>query len=816
MGWAAGVSGLISGIADNYSLLPTPASNHIGELWYVSDSSGGLLSVLNVYKYPKGIYSPNSSNVWELIPLNVKVAEDSTTLVNIDNWAEFFAYAFDINTGDRLIFSGVEYKNTTGNMTSTAPDTDLTNWEVTSASNTLCVAKRGCSFTSIKDAMDSITDNSSSNQYVVLVSSGSYLEDNPIQCKEYVSIRSVGGSFVTSAIATNTNQNMFDLSNISVIRGINVAGISGTGYAFSMIVAGNASILDCIHVESSNGIYCNNTSAGLNIDNHSVINVSVTTVNNIQVLAGIVTVTKFQIANSSTVTTGLEVNGSNAIVTVNSFKSLSANVTTGFRFTNGCFVSGANNNLENLYDGIVIDGTNTNVRLEVLGIYNPQNDGFRIEDVGTNIRLALFATTIIGSGNLNFNVENANSVVSGNGFTELSKGYQKPGAGFYAYLLDITDGDEGLNILGELHAGTPLNPVECVFGGGDSHTFEYVYTYDGTSTYTDRTAAAASATGSTFQFDGVTAGNAIYIANRYPMTFEGIKIAIDTAATIGGGVIVAEYWNGAWTEFNGCTSQSSQGFFKYAKNYFSQSGSYHIKFNPFMTDDWAVNDPISPALGTNYYWIRFRIVTGITTSPVIQQTKIHTSRAEINTDGTLEYHMDARTYKKLVVDAVKPLEGNMQNASIYVDENVGVGLENNRFTTAGDLLGVSFELPEDCDTSAPLIFVWKGKFASTGNVDFTVRRKIVAPGDAYTNTEPGASGNTLIVLTGSIAVAAANVREDYRVNLDISEAIPSRDGGFGDEIWITVQYPTRGAGNFDYAKLSANYLSDFNGRHVRQ
>ena len=184
--------------------------------------------------------------------------------------------------------------------------------------------------------------------------------------------------------------------------------------------------------------------------------------------------------------------------------------------------------------------------------------------------------------------------------------------------------------------------------------------------------------------------------------------------------------------------------------------------------------------------------------------------------------MDARVYKKLAVDAIRPIEGNMQNASIYVDENVGVGLENNRFTSAGDLLGISFELPEDCDTSAPIIFVWKGKFATTGNVDFTVRRKIVKPKGAYTNAEPAASGEVIIVTTGTIAIDAANSRRDFRVDLDVSDAIPSRSGNvdpfdnFGDEIWITLQYPTRGAGNFDYTKLSANYLSDFNGRHVRQ
>jgi hypothetical protein len=332
--------------------------------------------------------------------------------------------------------------------------------------------------------------------------------------------------------------------------------------------------------------------------------------------------------------------------------------------------------------------------------------------------------------------------------------------------------------------------------------------------FTDRTEAATSFSGSTFTFDGIAADNSIYIADRFPITFEGIKVVVDTAAVLGTGNIVAEFWNGtSWEEFNGNTVQSNTPFLKFAKNYFNQIGGYHIKYNPYIRDTWTVNDPM--ALGTSYYWMRFRITSDITTAPVIQQVKVHTDRTEINSDGTIEYHMDGRTYKKLVVDAIKPIEGSMQSANVYVDENVGVGFADNRFTSTGDLLGVSFELPEDCDTSAPLIFVWKGKFATSGNVDFTVRSKVVKPGDSYTNSEPAASGEVVTVTTGSIPVTL-NTRTDFRVDLDISNAIPSRENGFGDEIWITIQYPTRGGGNFDYTKLSANYLSDFNGRHIRQ
>ncbi|MCP4631769.1 MAG: hypothetical protein GY855_02505, partial [candidate division Zixibacteria bacterium] len=132
MSWKNASAGatVISGSVTNYAALPTPASSYSGQLWFVENPSQGLLSVLGIYKYPKGIYSPNSSNVWELMPLNVKVSEDAVTLVNITNWSEYIGYAFDIGAGDRLSYNSQTYRNLTGTQTSTAPDTDTTNWIV--------------------------------------------------------------------------------------------------------------------------------------------------------------------------------------------------------------------------------------------------------------------------------------------------------------------------------------------------------------------------------------------------------------------------------------------------------------------------------------------------------------------------------------------------------------------------------------------------------------------------------------------------------------------------------------------------------------
>ena len=114
---------------DNYSSLPS-ASLHQSEIWFVRNASGGALSLLGIYKYPKGFYKPNSSLVWERLPLNVKVSEDTVTMVNLTDWSEFNSWKEDVLIGDRLIYNSLLYENKTGSVTSTSPDSDTTNWRL--------------------------------------------------------------------------------------------------------------------------------------------------------------------------------------------------------------------------------------------------------------------------------------------------------------------------------------------------------------------------------------------------------------------------------------------------------------------------------------------------------------------------------------------------------------------------------------------------------------------------------------------------------------------------------------------------------------
>ena len=664
----------------------------------------------------------------------------------------------------------------------------------------------------LADTVAAITDAASNKIYKIEVRPGNYVT-KPVTLKPYIYINGVDKAACIFN-KTNVGDTIFDLVGFSGIDSLTVKGAT-SGIGIDKIDAGfsfatNVTVIDC-----ATGLHLNNAGGFMESD----ITFSGTFTHGVNLEAGNLILRQPAVAGISTLTNFVKASGSNSILTLDRPLSFSPNITTGLNFTDGCRVSGNGINIVFPTDGMVVSGTDTQVRLKVASFFNCSNDGVRVENVGTNTFLSMFATTVDGSGNLNFNCLNPDSIIYGNGFSDTSKFFIIDGATVNIYILDSFEGDRGLKNLGEFAVGSQLRPAESIFGEGDSHTFLKFYTETELGAFTDRTTEAKSASGSSVTFDGLLADNAIYIADDLINTlgnallFHGVKLIINTAGVYNYGDIVAEYWNGStWTEFNACTSLSEPPFWKYRKEYFNRTGSYHIKFNPAILDDWAENDPVS--LGSDRHWMRFRIVNTITTAPIFEQFKVHTSRSEKNTDGTDEYHGKGRTIKKLVLDAAGPIEGNMQSSDIYVDENVGVAFVNNRFTQTSDIYGFSFELPEDCDTSGVIILAWKGKFASAGNPQFTVRANIVNPGDAYTNSEPGASGKTKTVLS-TIRAVTANVREDFKVELDISDAIPSRDGGFGDEIWITVQNTTR-SGNFDHTKYSANYLSDFNGRHLDQ
>ena len=696
--------------------------------------------------------------------------------------------------------------------------------ELITPANVITVATSGGDFTGIKDAMASILDNTSANRYTIKVAPGTYIVDNstgPITIKNFVSIEAVGGRSVVF-IPQVTSQDMFLGGVFTYLVGIVFSGNEGTSYVLKQESTGNMTVTNCVLRDCANGFYLNNADGSLELNELAINNpLGTTTVNAIKVVAGLSGLDGIVFRSTSKVTTGIHITGATTQASIHNVTVISPNVTTGMLFENGALVVGTTINIGYCGDGMVISGSDVDVKMDAMKILYCQGNGFRVENVGTNLKVSLFATTVSQNVHHNFEVLNPNTLVTGNGFTEINNSYIVPGAKFYVYLLDISEDDEGLNVFGEFKVGTPENPSESCFGEGDSNTRGMkVFTFDGVSTYVDVTEAASSASASPFTYSALVADAAIYIGSELDQDGDkykhsGMKYKTSTAAVLGGGSIVAEYWNGsAWIEVNGMVTESSGLYHPSAKDYFQEIGSFQLRLDTALSRDtsgWTVTNPMSYT--TSLYWVRYRITDTITTAPIFEQWKYHTNRLEANADGFIEYFGNGRPIGQLPINigTSKPIAGNMQSETIWIDENIGVGYQTNKFTAQGDILGLSSRVPFNMDTSSNIYYIWSGLFSTNETPVFTIRWAWVEQGATlYTSNPVSIGGSGVTTVTRPVL---QDINETFIAILDISELVPKRPINYGDELWITMQVSTL-SGTFAITTATADYIKWSEGGHI--
>lgn len=404
---------------------------------------------------------------------------------------------------------------------------------------------------------------------------------------------------------------------------------------------------------------------------------------------------------------------------------------------------------------------------------------------------------------------------------------------------DKKEGDEALQIFKEFHVGLAECGKESVFGEGDSYTRGMlVYTENTSNVFVDVSMEARSFSGSTFTFTGVAADNFIYVASSLANSIDklqhlGIKASIQAAAVLGAGEIVAEYWNGsAWTEFNHMSVDETSQHLPHAKDIFERTGFEQIRYNNLIKSDWTKNDPISPALGTTYFWIRYRIKTAITTAPIFEQWKLHSNRMESNDDGWTEFFGNARPITTISWDynSAQPFGNSPGNQDLFVlnkteeYEELGIGRVENSFAdnSVSRVALVKFA-PYDLDTSTPLTLRISWVPRGTGQMDWKVNFGIIRNGDTIA-TAIGSAGTSITGeqhLSELVTVTTPDVRHLVEIDIDVSEIIARRSTGESDEMWISIARDSR-VGNtndtisadIDVIQISPIYLKWSNGDHV--
>ena len=670
-------------------------------------------------------------------------------------------------------------------------------------------------YISLKASLDSITDSSITKRYTIQVSAGIYTEDNPLQGKPYVSVKSLGGCQTTRIVAKNPTENLFIGADFFSLADFSLAGVNGgtadKRAAIYMAIDGRLTIRQCAIFDCQYGLHSNHEDSHIKIFEMPLITTGVNVIEKaIFVEQGHVTVNTIYPIRDSSVTTIIDVTGDASLATskvhvgVTNLHTDSINITKAIYVDNGSYLTLKGSHIDHAGIGVHIQGDDTFVQISNTELNDLTGDAFYIPNVGVRVKMSLFGVNTTNIGGYDINALNTSLISYGQGKMSINNILVHPDASFYASIIDLTEDDEGSNILGKLHVGTPINPTESVFGGGDSYTRGMlVYSSTPAGVFTDRSALAKSASGSSFTFDGIAAGNAIYIASSLTngsdvLKHYGIKTKVLTAAIEGTGKIVIEYWNGTtWVEFNGMEVESSDRYYPHAKEYFQHLGGNHIRYDSTLAiNNWTAGDAITPLLGTDYYWIRFRIESDITTAPIFEQFKLHTNRTEINADGWVEYFGTARPggiipwdYNTFQAFTASP--GNQDlfilNSPVDAREDIGVGRIENSFSAGAlDMIGLVTFAPLDMDTSSPLKIRISFMSTGSGDVEWFVNAGIVKDGD------PIRTNNTDVVLTREIHtskivnVPLAYTRISTAITLDLSEVIARKSIGGADEIWISI------------------------------
>lgn len=680
---------------------------------------------------------------------------------------------------------------------------------------------------SIKAAIASITDASASKPYTVLVYPGIYTEQNPIQGKANITVKAIGGQNTVDVVAANAGQNLFDGVGSFFLEDLTLKGVSGAGkYAFELLGTGACLLQNILFEDCVNGIHLNNAGGQL-ITRDSSFQGTMTT--GIFVEAGNITSSNISVVGLATITTLINITGVNSIATLDHILSFSPNLTTCIFVQDQARVVVNTSSFVGMTDGVALEGGST-FRATGITIFNAQQDGLRINDVGSGTIFACQGCTLLDSTRYDLNFLSATCVATGTGSTSIDQMNFVAGAQLYGAIIDTKEDDEGVKIIGELQVGLPEKGSESTLGEGDSYTRGMlVYTENTSNVFVDVSVNARSASSSTFTYTGVAADNSIYIASSLPGASDviehyGIKTKVNTAAVKGAGEIVIEYWNGStWAELNGMETDSSDQYLPHAKDYFQDLGSHHIRYDAYLaTDNWTKNDPMS--LGTDYYWTRFRIKTAITTAPVFEQYKLHTSRTEMNTDGWIELFGKARSAERFPWDAglLEAAAASPANQDLYLSDNLDVGRTENKFAnSATDRIGFLTPLPVTVDTSTPVRFRWAviTDDSSAGNINWVARWGFVSDGGSVFGSQadaPTTAPNEQSISQSLAAPTSDQVIKWYSIDLDISNMISRREPGFPDTLFVSLQRTAGDShgGDVSLVAIDAFYFKWCTGGHV--
>ena len=298
-------------------------------------------------------------------------------------------------------------------------------------------------------------------------------------------------------------------------------------------------------------------------------------------------------------------------------------------------------------------------------------------------------------------------------------------------------------------------------------------------------------------FPGVTAENACYIGADNKADLAAIISNVTTAITLGGGAIVPEFWyGGGWTLADISVAKHISPYTYYA----------NVPFGTVQKDDIRVSDgfygmgsSVAKTLnGVTKHWLRFRITTGITTSPVIDGLWIIGSSTMISPAGEQFFFGESRPEAELmrlnIHEYWRRVSGNAPgNQSLGyatgTSLDVVMGQINNQLTDGAiDGMGGVFVATPDYDGSSGVSFGihYYPSNANIGDIELETNIAKVSDGDIVNVGSRTASWSNLIFASSGIQESRAT--QTFRHRMTSVQA--------GDTVAFNILRDAR-AGNVD-------------------
>jgi hypothetical protein len=516
---------------------------------------------------------------------------------------------------------------------------------------------------------------------VIKVMSGTYIESNPIICKNSVSIIGDGGINNTIVYASNPNANIFEVASQHSLIGMTLIGATNKAGIYQAHANGYFTFQNIVILNCKYGVHCNNTTSGVTGQSLFGVTTGTSTIDSLLYCeAGKLECIQPYVSQQSKITNVINCNGSIAKIKVSTLVTASVNVTNAVVSNNGGYVEILSSIIDDATLGFKIGSDGTNSKIKVFNCY--------IEDCVKDLEIlstdGIFRGSNVGISRDKFTSNSPN--VWGFGLSEFDNIFRS-----------ARDFAVGLDSMG----------ANAYFGeGGEYKQSVMCTTWNGT-TFVDKNIFTDN-----ISFPNLSTNSAIYFGDYHGHPFYSLKYYLTTAINLGSGSLVWEYFDGGvngWVVFDVFVRPSgysnslvNNAFSSTTNTKFTISFDYRIKSGVVESNANATGLVATTINSRSASWVRCRIASTITTSPVFSDLYLEGNSKGIRHNGSERSSGESRGRVTSSL-GYGDVQGTADAGTINVSSNINYQLLEAKLNDGKtDSLYTRFIIPSNCDTSCGL------------------------------------------------------------------------------------------------------------------